>query len=247
MGKIDYWQKFEGNNYYHLYNRGINGTTIFTQSRNYDYFLHKWIQLIHPFCETMAYCLMPNHFHFLLQMKPVSNTDIRLVLQQRTAKSLLFAENKISYNDFLEDQFKRLFSSYALAFNRQENRTGSLFQKRFKRVAVKTESKLWHLLAYIHHNPIHHNYTENFKAWEYSSYTALIGIQSTFLSKTKVLKWFHEDHNLSVRGFEAYHLAFKKDYKMDYFESLPTPRLLNLQGLACENCLQGLGNVPPEV
>ena len=161
---------------------------------------------------------MPNHFHFLIRINSISNISLRLVQEQQTSKSVLFTENKISYNDFLEDQFKRLFSSYALAFNKQENRTGSLFQKRFKRVSVNTESKLWHLLAYIHHNPIHHGFTKDFLTWKYSSYAALVSTKSTLLSRTKVLEWFHEDLNQSVKAFKEYHRTFKLDNGIDYLE-----------------------------
>ena len=69
MRKIDYWEKFEEESIYHLYNRGINGTTIFRIDENYQFFLKKWEVLILPYFETLAYCLMPNHIHFFNKSK----------------------------------------------------------------------------------------------------------------------------------------------------------------------------------
>ena len=58
--------------YYHIYNRGINGETIFKQERNYSYFLHKYNKYISPIADTFAYCLLKNHFHFLIRIKSES-------------------------------------------------------------------------------------------------------------------------------------------------------------------------------
>lgn len=55
--------------YYHIYNRGNNGETLFREDRNYRYFLQLYAKHIAPVAETYAYCLMPNHFHFLVQVR----------------------------------------------------------------------------------------------------------------------------------------------------------------------------------
>jgi putative transposase len=60
--------------YYHVYNRGINGTRLFTKKGNTDYFLEKYIKYIEPIAATYAYVLMGNHFHFLIKTK--SETEI---------------------------------------------------------------------------------------------------------------------------------------------------------------------------
>jgi len=218
MSKTNYWQKFEGNLNYHIYNRGINGISIFQKEENYFYFLRKWKILIHPFFETMAYCLMPNHFHFLVKVKPLSPELIEIIQKMETSKSRKMINEEIVFNDFLEDQFKRLFSSYALAFNKQENRTGSLFQKRFKRVSISNEFKMWHLLAYIHHNPIHHRFERNFEDWKFSSYTTYLSDQPTLIVRGKVLDWFDGNMEKAKGLFLKYHHGFKVDKGMDYLE-----------------------------
>ena len=52
--------------YYHVYNRG----NIFFEERNYRYFLDLYLKHVAPAADTFAYCLMPNHFHLLTQIKP---------------------------------------------------------------------------------------------------------------------------------------------------------------------------------
>ena len=216
MGKKNYWQKFHENVHYHIYNRSINRVNLFQKDKNYYYFLKKWELLIHPFFETKAYCLMPNHFHFLVSVKPM-NDEIRDIIKgQLTSKSRKLLNEEIGYNEFLEDQFKRLFSSYALAFNKQEGRRGSLFQKRFKRVSLNTESRLWHTLAYVHHNPIHHKFVKNYQDWKFSSYTIFLSHEPTIVARDKVLDWFDEDKKEARLAFVNYHQSFKTNRDEDY-------------------------------
>lgn len=218
MSKINYWAKFQDNVHYHIYNRGINGTNLFQLEKNYYFFLDKWKLLVHPFFETKAYCLMPNHFHFLVSVKPLNKEIEDKIKEQLTSKSKKFIDREIGYNDFLEDQFKRLFSSYALAFNKQEGRTGSLFQKRFKRISLNTYHRIWHILAYIHHNPIHHKFTKDYEKWKFSSYGALLSQRPTLLARNDVLNWFHADTLKARSEFVKHHNLFKIDREEDYLE-----------------------------
>ena len=59
--------------YYHIYNRGINGEVIFREERNYPYFLQLYAKYITPIAETYAYCLLSNHFHFLLRLNDTAD------------------------------------------------------------------------------------------------------------------------------------------------------------------------------
>jgi len=55
--------------FYHVYNRANGNELLFKNSGNYTYFLKKYKKYIHPIGATFAYCLIPNHFHFLIQIK----------------------------------------------------------------------------------------------------------------------------------------------------------------------------------
>ena len=52
--------------YYHIFNRGINKEILFKEKRNYTYFLNKYLKFISPIAKTYAFCLLKNHFHFLI-------------------------------------------------------------------------------------------------------------------------------------------------------------------------------------
>ena len=55
--------------HYHIYNRGTNRENVFVEERNYRHFLQLYAKHIQPVAETYAYCLLKNHFHFLVRIK----------------------------------------------------------------------------------------------------------------------------------------------------------------------------------
>jgi REP element-mobilizing transposase RayT len=118
----------EPGHYDHIYNRGNNRENIFVEERNYVYFLKLYANHIEPIAETFAYCLLRNHFHFLIRLKD----DTRLDPSQ---------------------QFSNLFNAYAKAINRAYGRTGALFQRPFGRVCVTSDQHFIRLVTYIHRNP----------------------------------------------------------------------------------------------
>ena len=94
---------------YHIYNRGNNQQKIFFNDGNYLYFLQKCHKYIKPLSEILAWCLMPTHFHFLLEI---------------SEKSLLsFKSGGISM-PAITNGFRLLQSSYAKGINKQQGRTG---------------------------------------------------------------------------------------------------------------------------
>lgn len=224
--RFDYWRKLEPGYFYHIYNRGINKENIFKTDENMRFFLRRWTKLISPYLDVAAYCLMPNHFHFLARVKPLTDETYAFVKKEGTVRAAKFLAGEVSHNDFLEDQFKRLFQSYALAVNKQYQRTGSLLQKRFKRVLVRNRYKLWHLLAYIHHNPIHHRFRSRYGDWAFSSYNAYLSENPTMLIREEVLEWFGlrslnleglgnvaEDRKAALYSFLKYHEEFHLNFR----------------------------------
>ena len=69
------FQPLENGKYYHIYNRGINSDILFKENDNYEYFLRLYDTHIDPIAETYAWCLMKNHFHFLVRIKDVDEID----------------------------------------------------------------------------------------------------------------------------------------------------------------------------
>ena len=213
---VNYWEKLETGVTYHIYNRAVGKDNLFYEDGNYQYFIDKWKEYL-PYLDVYAYCLMPNHFHFLVQVRPIQEEALKTHLQsQRTVKSQAFLKGDIEYSEYLEDQFKRLCSCYALALNKQQGRHGSLFQKRFKRISIVSEHRLCYLLAYIHHNPIHHRFTAHYDNWKYSSWAAYKNLHSpSLLNRSVPISWFGNDIETAKIRFFQYHEDFKINKKME--------------------------------
>ena len=115
---------------YHIFNHANGFENLFVRPGNYDYFLKKYAQHIAPVADTFAYCLMPNHFHLLVRIKPWE----QLAEQWTLSAAAPDAERRCALQ--VSKCFGNLFSPYAQAFNQQQNRRGNLFISNFKRKAV---------------------------------------------------------------------------------------------------------------
>lgn len=102
---------------------------------------------------------------------------------------------------------------YALAINKQEGRTGSLFQKNFKRLAVTNHSYFVNLVYYIHANPQYHRITEDFRSYLYSSYLKFLIAKRSKLKKAEILGWFG-----SVEQYQIFHNMAKNERNWDEFK-----------------------------
>lgn len=169
--------------YYHIYNRGINGTALFKTQADYRLFLSKYKTYITPIANTFAYCLMGNHFHFLIKVK--EETEILASVQDK------YPGKKISFfSKWVSSQFAHMFNGYSQAFNKKEDRTGGLFESPFRRIEVDEEGYFSTLIAYIHHNPQKHGIIKDFRDYPYSSYKTHISEKETILEREEVLEWF---------------------------------------------------------
>src|SRR5699024_3431315 len=88
-----------------------------------------------------------------------------------------------------------LQNGYTQAFNKQQNRRGSLFMHPYKRKHIKDKKYLIQLICYIHHNPINANLCKQLEDWKYSSYRALISTKTTALERNQVMEWFEDKDN----------------------------------------------------
>jgi putative transposase len=218
--RTNYHALLEEGQFYHIYNRTNGNDLLFLQTGNYIFFLNKWKKYISNYCETYSYCLMSNHFHFIIRVKKVNEDFRKNVALEGTTAAQKFLEDKISVNTFLEDQFKRFFNAYAAAFNKQHDRHGSLFQKRFKRVLINSLENLKSKICYVHHNPIHHGMNYFYDVWPYSSYLAYTTTKPTLVERQKGLLLF--DTKGEVSTFIEVHELYQKSrlgYKGDDIEN----------------------------
>lgn len=171
--------------FYHVYNRGNNRETIFREAGNYAYFLKLWGKHIAPVANTYAYCLLGNHFHALIQVKE------NIAAKKKSEKAQM---------NQAEQHFANFFNAYAKGFNKSYNRTGKLFEERFKRKSVNSDAYLTQLIYYIHANPQSHGFLYDFRDYPHSSYLGLISEKPSLLMRETVLDWFG-----GKAQFEAFH------------------------------------------
>ncbi|MBK9016469.1 MAG: hypothetical protein IPM82_21670 [Saprospiraceae bacterium] len=94
------------------------------------------------------------------------------------------------FHELVRQQFRKLFIAYAKAFNKQENRYGNLFQRPFKRKAIKNDGHFTHAVFYIHSNSAKHNIMEDFQNYPHSSYHSILSDKPTLLRRQEILEWF---------------------------------------------------------
>jgi len=155
---------FEPEDIYHVYNRGNNKTRIFFNTKNYLYFLQKVKSEWLFYCDIFCYCLMPNHFHFMLQ--PNEDGCKSIVLKAKT-----------THLQNLSKVIGKTLSSYAQAINIQNNTTGNLFQKKTKAKCLThstlieppyaRQDYLVNCFLYIHNNPLEAHLVSTLENWPY--------------------------------------------------------------------------------
>ena len=190
---------FATGSYYHLYNRGVEKRNIFIAKRDYQQFLltvdfyrktplpaklsdfkrgmerAKKIENQINLVEIYSYCLMPNHFHFLL--KQTMDGGIT--------------------------QFVRKFAnSYTRFFNTKYDRIGPLFQGTFKAKIIENDEYLLQVSKYIHRNPLKLN-RDNLSSYPYSSYSYYLSQEKhPFCNTEFILSYFSTTNpNLSYQSF----------------------------------------------
>lgn len=148
-------------NYYHLYNRGINGESIFREERNYLKFLELYSNFVHPVVDTLAYSLLGNHFHLVIKPREFCRHECSIYS--------FIGDTKL-VPERISKQFSHFFNSYAQGFNKMFERTGALFETPFRRKLVDNTMYLDQLIHYVHSNPQSHGLIGDYREWPYSSY-----------------------------------------------------------------------------
>ncbi len=198
MAKTEhYYTRFEEGRYYHIYNRTVDKQAMFRNDANYHFFLKRYDEYISPVAETFAYCLLGNHFHLLIRVKE----DLHAI-DLTTFKKLsnLGNDKPKSVHEIVSHQFRKFFQSYSMAYNKQHNRIGTLFQTPFKRALVDKDSYYTQLIYYIHTNPQLHRLIDDFRDWPYSSYKRMLIEKPSKLMKKEVLDWFGDTNR-----YKEYH------------------------------------------
>ena len=184
----------EPGNFYHVYNRGINGCTIYHEKTNYRYFLELYEKHVVPVADTYAWALLGNHFHFLVKILNPEGFENKPITPNPEGFENLQGLNS-NINKHISQQFSNLFNSYTKAFNIKYHRTGSLFEHTFKRKYITDETYLQQLVVYIHTNPVHHGIAKNIADYPWTSYLSILSSKPTNVKRDSVVDWFENCNN----------------------------------------------------
>jgi len=170
---------------YHVMIRGINRQTIFFDSDDHTKFLELLALYKEGTCSLIyAYCIMQNHVHLLVKSNEVSN------------------------------YMRKVGAGYAFWYNWKYDRSGSLFQDRFKSVPVDNDEYFLTVLRYIHQNPTSAKIVNNIEDHKYNSYCDYITDNNDRLvDKDFVLSM------LPIKQFINYHNESSSDVHMDILDN----------------------------
>jgi REP element-mobilizing transposase RayT len=164
---------------YHVTSRGNRGQAVFPVDGDHARFL----TLLDTVCSRAAwvihaYCLMPNHYHLVVEIDDPT----------------------------LSSGFQRLNGRYAQTFNHRNHLIGHLFQGRFHSVRVETDAHLLELARYLPLNPVRARLCDEPGDWPWSSYRATLGIgrPAPWLSVDRVLDLFGLDRRRARKAFQSF-------------------------------------------
>ena len=149
---------------FHIYNQGNNQETVFYEDGDYRAFLKLFRKFVYPHAKVLAWCLMPNHFHFLIhatkdssKLKQIGNIEV----------------------GELSNGFRLLESQYAHYINNKHARSGSLFRQKTKAKPMSEGDIHYEFTAfhYIHQNPFIAGLAAKMEDWKYSSYADYMGLR----------------------------------------------------------------------
>jgi putative transposase len=163
---------------YHVYSRGSNRQAIFAfDSDRFDFFgcLQRVIERHDLSC--IAYCLMSNHYHLMLETR----------------------------DGELSRAMQTLNGRYASRFNHRYERDAHLFKNRFGATHQLTQTQLVWTLRYIVMNPAENGLCGSPDEWRWSSYRASAGIEppQSFLDVNRLWSFFGDAAERAMSRYRA--------------------------------------------
>jgi putative transposase len=166
---------------HHVMIRGIEGANIFWDDKDREHFLSR-VGEIGKATETriLAWALMDNHVHMLL----------------------------FSGSSGLSRFMRRLLTGYAVWFNRRHQRSGHLFQNRYKSIVCEEDGYLLELVRYIHLNPLRSHVVgslEELDRYRWSGHGVLVGeVRGDWQERQYVLNQFGRGERQSIRAYRKF-------------------------------------------
>jgi putative transposase len=185
---------------YHVYNRSSQKMPLFRELDDYERLIFKAITYKKLFpVEVLSYCLMPNHFHFLVR-EPIPTRQKDFI--KKYQREDYFRLSNIS------KFFHALSTAYAKYFGIKYKFAGSVFGQPFRAKQVADDGYLQTIIAYIHDNPVRAKLVKNPVEWPHSSYAGLTNAcldelvtyddKLSDLNHQKIWELFARDRNKST-------------------------------------------------
>ena len=165
---------------HHIVQRGHNRQPVFVERRDYEYYLanlREWKQVYE--LEVFSYCLMTNHVHLVVQ----ANDNVTAIPQL----------------------MKRLAGRQTRFVNALEKRSGSLWEGRYKISPIDTDAYLLACCRYVELNPVKAGMVEKAKAYEWSSYSARVGLlASDWLDESDSFRALAVDQQARIEAYRQF-------------------------------------------
>jgi putative transposase len=203
--KEHYHTKFEAGKTYHVYNRSVDRAQIFATEQDIHDFLRRLNRYVSPYVEVYAWCILPNHFHWMIKVK-----------EQDTFQAI----TKIDAPDVhhcISDGFRRAFATFAMRHNTLRNRHGAVFCRSFKRSVVEDEMYFGRLIYYIHANPQRHRVCADFRDYRWSSFQSYLSEKPTQLLRDVVWDFFGGKEAFQ-RYHDELHASIASEYRIEIEE-----------------------------
>ncbi len=190
---------FSENAYYHVFNRGVEKRTIFTDDSDYKTFLHLLKFYLSPQNEAIThpfkdYPYMPPNIK-PVRIRPFTNLhrEIELIAYCLMPNHFHLLIKQVT-RDGMTKLMRSLSTTYTMYFNKKYQRVGSLFQGKYKAALVTQDNYLLHLSRYIHLNPLLSGLMTGSDPvnWPYSSYQYYIGHKKADWVKPEIVLKFFE-------------------------------------------------------
>lgn len=207
-------EPFEPDTIYHVYNHGNGDDLIFREEENDHFFLKRFKSYISHIAAVYAYCLMPNHFHFLIRIK--TEQELLDFFEEKYPDRVRSAMSQKDISDLeasnlISNQFKNFLISYSKTFNKMYNRRGSLFLDNIQRIPVTDDDYFTTMIRYIHFNPVLHGFVDRPVNWMHSSVHSFFSEKRSLLDRSFVLEWF---------GGIAFFKKFHQSIQLEEFDEI---------------------------
>jgi REP element-mobilizing transposase RayT len=210
---------YEGNAFYHLYNRGVNKQLIFKDEQDYGVFLSYLKTYLEPKNEiTLRSVIIDENASWKEKAQAAKLLRLNNFFDTITLVSYCLMPNhfhllvKQTDADAIDRFMNSLCTRYTMYFNKKYKWVGSIFQSVYKAIQILSDDQLLYLTHYIHRNPhsiINKSYSnylaskgEALRSWEFSSYQEYLGLRKTAWVKPKeILSFFSKSGYTSYQSF----------------------------------------------